>query len=84
MGKTVILGNEYDDDLKSRLIDKLKEMGANPVSSDWGVAGSQEVESLSVRLRDQIVEIESETFVGLSIFGPEELVDEIASLLKLC
>jgi hypothetical protein len=81
MAKTVILGDEFDDDLKSRLFEKLKEMGANPVSSDWGIAGSQEIDSLSIRVYDQIIEIESETFVGLSISGPEEIVDEIASLV---
>lgn len=81
MQKTIVLGDEFDDDLKSHLIEKLKDMGANPVSSDWGMVGSQEMEFLAIRLHDQIVEIESETFVGLSISGPDEIVDEIATSL---
>lgn len=81
MSKTIILGDEYDADLKSRLIDKLKSIGAEPVSTDWGVAGSQELDSLSVQLRGEIVVIEAETFVGLSISGSDELVDEIARMI---
>lgn len=78
MVKTAILGDEFDDDLKARLIEILKSLGAKPLSSDWSVAGSQELASLSVNFKGEILDIESETFVGLSISGPDELVDEIA------
>jgi len=81
VSKTVILGDEYDDDLRDRLIDCLKSMGAIPVSSDWGVAGSQEIDSMSVRLHNEVIDIEVETFVGLSISGPDNLVDEIVGLI---
>jgi hypothetical protein len=81
MTKTIILGDEFDDVLKDRLINKLKLLGAIPLSSDWSVAGSQELSSLSVRLGNEVIEIASETFIGLSISGPDELVDEIAAFL---
>lgn len=81
MRKTIILGDEFDQNLKARLIDKLKSMGAIPLSSDWSVAGSQELASLSVRLQNEVIDIVSETFVGLSISGADKIVDEIASSL---
>ena len=83
MSKTIMLGDEYDDDLKNRLIDKLKLIGATPQLADWGVAGSQELASLSVQLRGEIIVIEVETFVGLSISGSDELIDEIASMVTI-
>lgn len=83
MSKTIILGDEYDDDLKNRLIEKLKSIGATPLSTDWGVAGSQELDSLSVQLRGEIIVIEAETFVGLSISGSDGLVDEIARIITV-
>lgn len=76
--KTVVLGDEFDDDLKVRLVEKMKSLGAKPLSSDWSVAGSQELSALSVSLRGDVLTIQSETFVGLSICGPEDLVDEIS------
>ena len=77
MTKTIVLGDEFDDGLKDRLVAKLKWLGAKPLSSDWSVVGSQELARLSVSLKDQVIRIESETFAGLSISGPDELVDEI-------
>jgi hypothetical protein len=81
MRKTVVLGDEFDDGLAARLIANLKASGAIQRSSDWSLAGSQEIRSLSVRIGSEIVEISSETYVGLSISGPEDIVDEIASSL---
>lgn len=49
------------------------------MSSDWAVVGSQELTSFIVSLRDEILKVESETYIGLSISGPEELVAEVAS-----
>lgn len=82
MSKTVILGDEYDDAIKRRLMTKLRDLGATPLSSDWGVAGSQELDSLSVELQGEIISVQSETFVGLSISGPHALVDKIARLIS--
>jgi hypothetical protein len=73
--KTIILGNEYDEDLKARLVETLKSLGAVHLSSDRAVAGSRELAGLSVSLRGEIMK---ETYVGLSISGPAELVDEIS------
>ncbi len=73
MNKVEILGDEFDSELKSRLIKILKELGAKPISSKWVFAGSQELGTLSVVYKGEGIIIESETFIGLSISGPEEL-----------
>ena len=79
MVKTVILGDEYDDGLKEKLIDYLRNIGAVPLSSDWSIVGSQELSELSVSVDGQILDISAETFIGLSISGPDKLVDKIYS-----
>lgn len=78
-----MIGDEYDDELKVRLIEKLKVLGAKLLSSDWSLSGSQEVNSLSVELKGEILDIVSETFVGLSISGPDELVDEVVRAMEV-
>jgi len=82
MPKTVVLGDEYDDQLKERLIDELKSMGAIPLSSDWSLGGSQELATYSVRIGDDVLDIKSETYVGLSLRGADALVDRISARLK--
>ncbi|BBU62440.1 hypothetical protein MSC49_23750 [Methylosinus sp. C49] len=79
--KTIVLGDEFDDGLAARLMENLKTAGAVPLSSEWSLAGSQEIRSLSARIGSRIVEISSETYVGLSISGPADIVDEIAASL---
>jgi len=53
-------------------------MGAKKLEEKWGVAGSQEVELTKLELRGKIIDMESETYIGLSITGDEHDVDEIA------
>ena len=79
MTKTVVLGDEFDDALRARLLGKLKYLGGIPMGADWAMAGSQEIDTLKVRLEGGDIDVESETFVGLSITGPDKLVDEIAA-----
>jgi len=79
--KKVILGEEFDDDLREVLKDVLRELGATMLKKDWGVAGSQELETVEVSLRGRIVTIEAETYVGLSVSGHEDDVNEIAGLI---
>ena len=72
---TVVLGDEFDDSLRHMIFNVLSEMGALFV--DYGgraVAGSQEVEALRVLIDGQELNVEAETYAGLSISGPAELV----------
>jgi hypothetical protein len=80
--KRLIIGDEFDTQLRDNLIQTLKAMGATPVSTSWGVAGTQELSIFSVQIREHIIEIEAETFMGLSISGCDLVVEEIISVLS--
>lgn len=79
--KTVVLGAEYDEDLRARLTAVLKRFGGAPADRLRGVAGSQDLDVLEIRVGDESLTVESETYVGLSITGSTELVDRVLSLM---
>ena len=67
--ETVVLGEEHDDRLREVLGKVLKGLGATQRSSSWGLGGSQVVESLDVILDGELLHVEAETYMGLSITG---------------
>lgn len=77
MTKTVILGDEYDAGLRERLFAVLRGLGADIADGDWALGGSQEVETVRVRLNGAELTVEAETYVGLSLTGPDDDVDRI-------
>lgn len=77
--KTVTLGSETDDALRRRLGRALKHMGADVTGDSWGLGGSQVLETLNVMIGGQALRIEAETYMGLSLTGPTDLVDRIAA-----
>jgi hypothetical protein len=79
MPKTIVLGDEHDDALRDALRATLHELGAVSLDQSWGLAGSQELSTHRVSLGSEIVTIESETYIGLSITGGEDTVDRIAA-----
>lgn len=83
MTKTVILGDEYDDGLRDRLMAVLRDKGAQLLDGSWELAGSQELESCRLRLDGAEMTVEAETYIGLSLTGPPPLVDAIAAALQL-
>lgn len=82
MSKTIILGDEYDDDLRDSLVNVLKGLGAIPVDSDWAAAGSQELETFKFELNGQTLCVEAETYIGLSLSGDEIQLNEIVKQLE--
>lgn len=75
--KIVVLGDEYDDALKDALIAVLQKNGAVGIDKSWAVGGSQEIETFKVTFNNEIVNIESETFVGLTIAGPSDIIEKL-------
>jgi len=73
----IVLGNEYDIELKHALSKVLASMGAKKTDSNNFLAGSQEIFSEKFKINDRLVEIESETYMGLSLSGPPDLIEEI-------
>lgn len=81
MKKKLILGDEYDEVLRHSLMDALAGLGASIEAHQWGLGGSQIIQTTKVLLgRDQLV-VESETYVGLSLSGPARVVDRVAAML---
>jgi hypothetical protein len=58
----------------------LRKVGAMRRSNSWGVGGSQEIASEKWQCGGTTLTLEAETYVGLTLSGPEELVNLVAQL----
>jgi hypothetical protein len=58
----------------------LREVGANRHSDSWGVGGSQEVASEVWQHGSDTLTLEAETYIGLTLSGPDALVKRVAQL----
>lgn len=89
--RRVLGDDESDNALRRAFRDVTREMdaklldqnwvvagGAKTRNEKWGVAGSIELETVTLELRGTTVVLESETHSGLSITGDEHDVDDIA------
>jgi hypothetical protein len=70
---TAVLGAE----LREKLFDILKEMGAVWHDERWLVVGSQEIVAVEITLCGRQIRVEAETFVGLTLTGPRDVVERI-------
>lgn len=80
--KTINLGDEYDEKLREALRTVLVKKGAICNDKSWGVGGSQEIERIEVKLGEETVMVESETFIGLTITGLDEIVECLAQEVR--
>jgi hypothetical protein len=81
---TIVLGDEFDEVLRSNLLAVVKKRGAiqnGPAERLHG--GSQDFESFEITLDGRLVLIEAETYIGLQITGPSEIVTQIANEVGL-
>lgn len=78
----IILGDEYDDVVRDALRTVLVRSGAVGIDETWGIGGSQEIEVLVIRIGSDLVTIEAETFIGLTVTGPKAVVEDIALLVR--
>lgn len=82
MKKKVTLGTEYDDVVRAALKQVLVALHAASGGQRWAMGGSQEIETMEVLVGEQQLTVESETYVGLTISGEEDLVDSVAALVR--
>ena len=73
------LGPEWDSALLARLRATIIAAGGTMTESSWGVGGSQEVGEFQIQLPSGSLEAMSETYMGLTLRGPAQLVQEIAN-----
>lgn len=78
---TTTLGAEFDSALRGRAVSVLKSLGAKKRGGWWGLGGSQEIARTEFVWRGHEVVLEDETYVGLTLSGPPELVDEVVGRL---
>ncbi len=78
---TRVLAAEYDACARAALLDVLRELGAYVRPSLRGMAGSQQLESIEVKLDGRSLLVEAETYIGLSVTGEPDLVALVASEL---
>jgi hypothetical protein len=82
--ETIILGDEFDDYLRAVVCRVLHSKHAKTISTQWGVGGSQEVEEVLFYLKNHEFKLTSETYRGLSLTGPSQIVREIANEVAKC
>jgi len=75
---TLRIGEEHDPALLSRLRAAVAGLGGSMTDSVWGVGGSQEITKHEISLLDGAIEAEAETYIGLSLRGPVQLVQQVA------
>jgi hypothetical protein len=79
---TVVLGEEFDDALRTKLVGVLRALGAFAAGFEGrSVVGSQDLEELDVLVDGHVLHIEAETYVGLSVSGPMELVMRVQRMM---
>ena len=74
----VMLGSDTDDSLFQRLCDEVHSLGGSIEDTKWLLGGSQEITTYTIILPEGMLEAEADTYVGLSLRGPLELVSMLA------
>lgn len=75
---SVVIGDEYDDELRQNLMTSLQKFGGKILGNpERFLAGSQDMEQLLVQIGNEKISVESETYVGITITGPEQLIATI-------
>jgi hypothetical protein len=80
--KKVVIGSEFDEQLRWILDDVVLRMGGKPFMHESASGGARELERVGVEVRARRVIIDAETSVGLSLHGPSDLVEEIHGMVK--
>jgi hypothetical protein len=80
--KTILLGAEYDDRVRTAVTDALEAARAVIVQKWSGIGGSQEDEVLEATIDGRPLRIEAETYVGITVTAGEQVADEFAAEVK--
>jgi hypothetical protein len=81
MKAKIILGEEYDTELEDILVAVLKSEGAKLISKVGGIPGADFCD-LEFDLNGEIISVVSETYMGLSIEGEKDVVEQLAKVIK--
>lgn len=80
--ETWIAGAEHDESASTRLRAALESLGYMPKAQWWGVGGSQEVTHIELAGPAGLIEVEAETYVGLTVKGESNAIAEIRKAIE--
>ncbi|WP_420479339.1 hypothetical protein [Brevundimonas sp. FT23028] len=78
---TEVLGPEHDPRLARATAWALRKAGARRLDHKWSLFGSQEVIEQCWLSSTGPLTLTAETYIGLVLDGPEEVVDQVKSLI---
>jgi len=58
-------------------------MGAKEISKINALVGSQDISIYEFLVKNEIIRVEFETYIGLSLIGPKNLIREIEENIQL-
>lgn len=70
-----LVAPEHDLAVRQRLMAALGRCGFEVKNASYGIAGSQEVSQSSATSSAGSLEVEAETYMGLTVEGPSHLVE---------
>jgi hypothetical protein len=74
---TVSLGSEFDIELRQALREVLEDMEAVGDPDWWRVGGINEIALAEIRVGSDLLTLEGSSWVGLTMTGPEDLINHI-------
>jgi hypothetical protein len=80
--ETWTAGAEYDETARERLRAAIESLGYRPKEQWWGVGGSQEITHVELVGPAGQIEVEAETYVGLTVKGDSNAIAEIRMAME--
>jgi hypothetical protein len=80
--ETWIAGAEHDETASTRLRAAIESLGYKPKSQWWGVGGSQEITHLELVGPGGQIEVEAQTYVGLTVKGEANAIAAIRKAME--
>ena len=82
INESIVIGNEYDEKLIKSLFLTLQEIGAVKKDESSALVGSQDYYLARYKVNNLILTVEIETYIGVTLSGPSNVVREISNKLK--
>jgi hypothetical protein len=80
--ETWIAAAEHDETVSTRLRAAIESLGYKPKSQWWGVGGSQEITHVELVGSGGRIEVEAETYIGLTVKGEANAIAAIRKAME--
>jgi hypothetical protein len=80
--ETWTVGAEHDDTARTRLRATLESLGYRAKTQWWGIGGSQEVSHVELAGPGGQIDVEVETYVGLTVKGDSQAIAVIREAVE--